>query len=206
MFCLYFGPIFAERVAQSKKLAKAQIQMLFERGLLDCRFFTLLAVAGSLLGSILCFVEGSIMIFKSYGKYFHALSQRSDMGCVALLLIEAIDMFIIGTAMLIFGMGLYTMFVGSESTERSLQQVPQSNFFGLFSLKTMPKWVELQSLSQAKSRIGHAVMMILQVGILEKFKDMPLATSLDLACLAGAVVVSSACIFVLAKLAASRLN
>uniref|UniRef100_A0A7C8YVE7 Uncharacterized protein n=1 Tax=Opuntia streptacantha TaxID=393608 RepID=A0A7C8YVE7_OPUST len=75
-----------------------------------------------------------------------------------------------------------------------------------FLMQTMPKWVELQSLSQAKSRIGHAVMMILQVGILEKFKDMPLATSLDLACLAGAVVVSSACIFVLAKLAASRLN
>jgi len=75
-----------------------------------------------------------------------------------------------------------------------------------FLMQTMPQWVELQSLSQAKSRIGHAVMMILQVGILEKFKDTPLATSLDLACLAGAVVVSSACIFVLAKLAASRLN
>lgn len=58
----------------------------------------------------------------------------------------------------------------------------------------------MKSVSQAKSKIGHAVMMMLQVGVLEKFKSIPIVTSLDLACFAGAVFVSSACIFLLSKL------
>lgn len=63
-----------------------------------------------------------------------------------------------------------------------------------------PRWVGMQSIAQAKSKIGHAVMMILQVGLLDKFKDIPLVTGLDLACFAAAVLTSSACIFVLSKL------
>jgi len=67
-------------------------------------------------------------------------------------------------------------------------------------LQSLPTWVEMRSVSQAKSKIGHAIMMILQVGMLEKFKNIPLATSLDLACFAGAVMFSSACIFLLSRL------
>ena len=58
----------------------------------------------------------------------------------------------------------------------------------------------MKSVSQAKSKIGHAVMMILQVGVLEKFKSIPIVTNLDLACFAGAVFVSSACIFLLSRI------
>ncbi|KAF2324480.1 hypothetical protein GH714_014676 [Hevea brasiliensis] len=65
---------------------------------------------------------------------------------------------------------------------------------------SLPTWVQMESVSQAKSRIGHAVIMILQVGLLEKFKKIPLVTSLDFACFAGAVLISSACIFILSKL------
>lgn len=53
---------------------------------------------------------------------------------------------------------------------------------------------------QAKTKIGHAVVMILQVGVLEKFKSVPLVTGLDLACFAGAVFLSATCIFLLSKL------
>lgn len=73
--------------------------------------------------------------------------------------------------------------------------------FSMF-FQTLPAWVEMKSVSQAKSKIGHAVMMILQVGVLEKFKSIPTVTSLDLACFAGAVFVSSACIFLLSRLSA----
>ncbi|CAM8921215.1 unnamed protein product [Rhodiola kirilowii] len=62
-------------------------------GIVDCRFFTLLAVGGSLLGSILCFLEGCVVIVKSYMQYFHNMAHRSDQGHVVELLIEAIDMF-----------------------------------------------------------------------------------------------------------------
>ncbi|KAA8537683.1 hypothetical protein F0562_027327 [Nyssa sinensis] len=188
------------KAATKRRPWKVNAQMFIETIIIDCRFFTLFAVAGSLLGSVLCFVEGCFIILESYFQYFHALSQKSGQGHVVQLLIEAIDMFLIGTAMLIFGMGLHVMFVGSKHLKGNGSQLPGSNFFGLFNLKTLPTWVGMNSVTQAKSKIGHAMMMILQVGVLEKFKSVPLVTGLDLACFAGAVFVSSSCIFLLSRL------
>ncbi|KAK9136427.1 hypothetical protein Syun_015757 [Stephania yunnanensis] len=186
---------------------KRQAEMLIEIGVVDCRFFTLFAVAGSLLGSILCFFEGCVLILESYCEYFRAMSQRSvEEGHVMHLLIEAIDMFLMGSALLIFGMGLYSLFVNQKTMNAEDRKglCPRSNLFGLFHLKTLPTWLEMQCISQAKSKIGHAVLMILQVGVLDKFKNVPLVTGLDLACFAGAVLISSACTFLLSKLAVDR--
>ncbi|GMP81157.1 hypothetical protein CsSME_00035960 [Camellia sinensis var. sinensis] len=195
-----FTALLVLRVVTKPRPWKLHPQMLIERVIIDCRFFTLFAVAGSLVGSILCFVEGCFMVLESYFHYFNSLSQSSDHGDVMHLLIEAIDMFLIGTAMLIFGMGLHAMFVGSKYLKGKGSQLPSSNFFGLFHLKTLPRWVGMKSVTEAKSKIGQAVMMTLQVGVLEKFKSIPLVTGFDLACFAGAVFVSSACIFLLSQL------
>ncbi|GFY86126.1 hypothetical protein Acr_04g0008640 [Actinidia rufa] len=185
------------KVASKTRTRKLHVQMFIERSIIDCRFFALFAVAGSLLGSVLCFVEGCFMVIELYLQYFHALSQRSDQGHVVHLLIEAIDMFLIGTAMLVFGMGLHFMFVGSKGKG---SQLHGSNLFGLFNLKTLPRWACMQSVTQAKSKMGQAVVMIMQVGVLDKFKSVPLVTGLDLACFAGAIFVSSTCLFLLSRL------
>lgn len=58
----------------------------------------------------------------------------------------------------------------------------------------------MQSIAEAKLKIGHAVMMILQVGVLEKLKNIHFVTGFDLACFAASVLTSSACIFVLSRL------
>ncbi|PON88026.1 hypothetical protein TorRG33x02_162280 [Trema orientale] len=186
----------------SKRTAsKQKIQMFIERAIIDCRFFTLFAVAGSLLASVLCFIEGCFIVAESYVQYyFHSLSHKADQGHVMHLLIEAIDTFLVGTAMLIFGFGVYTMFVGSKSVKEKGPWLAGSNLFGLFYMKGLPTWVETQSVSQAKSKLGHAVMMLLQVGVLEKFRSVPMVTGADLACFAGTVLISSACIFLLSKL------
>ncbi|XP_057748816.1 uncharacterized protein LOC130967816 isoform X2 [Arachis stenosperma] len=178
-------------------------EMLIERAIIDCRFFTLLAVAGSLLGSLLCFVEGCVLVVECYGHYFHTLGQRLDQHHLVQLLIEAI-----GTALLVFGAGLYTMFVGSRTTNNNKKEKDatsmhsESNILDLFYTKTGggPGWVGMQSIEEAKSKIGHAVMMIVQVGILEKLKDIPLVTAIDLASFAAVLLTSSASIFVLSKL------
>lgn len=149
---------------------------------------------------MLCFVEGCFLVLESYYHYFHTMSPGSDHGQVIHLLIEAIDMFLVGTAMIIIGTGLHIMFVGSRNMRDRRMWLPDSNLFGLFHLKTLPTWLQMDSISQAMSKMGHAVMMILQVGLLEKFKNVPLVTGFDLACFAGALLLSSACIFVLSRL------
>nr|UYE91658.1 salt stress-like protein [Tamarix hispida] len=187
-----------------QKPTKSRVQMYIESAIVNCRFFTFLAIAGSLLGSVLCFVEGCVIVLQSYFHYFHAVSQSVDPGHAIKLIIEAIDMFLVGIAMLIFGTGLYAMFVGSKNLQgtrdRGRLRLPKSSLFGLFPLKMLPSWLEMDSVSRAKSRIGHAVMMILQVGVLDKFKSIPLVTGLDLACFAAAVFISSFSIFLLSKL------
>lgn len=49
-------------------------------------------------------------------------------------------MFLIGTAMLTFGMGLHVMFIGSRASKGNGLPIPPSNFFGLFSLKVHYKF------------------------------------------------------------------
>ncbi|XP_057975514.1 uncharacterized protein LOC131162913 [Malania oleifera] len=199
-FAAAVGKIFRPAVDLRPRPWRLLAQLSVERAIIDCRFFTLFAVAGSLVGSILCFLEGCFTIIESYLQYFQALSQRADQGDVMQLLIEALDLFLVGTAMLVFGMGLYVMFVGTKSIKEKGPRLPGSNLFGLFYLRTLPTWIETQSFSQAKSKIGHVVTLLLQVGVLEKFKSTPLVNGLDLACFAGVVLISSACIFLLSSL------
>ncbi|KAF6166555.1 hypothetical protein GIB67_005417 [Kingdonia uniflora] len=177
---------------------KQQAEAVIDKAVIDCRFFSLFAVAGSLLGSILCFVEGCFLILDSYFQYFQTMSQRtSDDGHVVQLLIEATDMFLLGSALLMFGMGLYVMFVGAKNLKT---HNGVSNLFGIFPGKRLPVWLDMQCVSQAKTRIGHAIMMILQVGVMEKVKNIPLVSAIDLACFAGAILVSSLTIFILSRL------
>lgn len=95
--------------------------------------------------------------------------------------------------MLMFGVGLYVMFVGSKTEEQPWLYGPD--------FQSTPRWMGIESIGQAKSKIGHAVMLILQVGVLEKLKDVPVVTGFDLACFAAAILTSSACIFLLSRLA-----
>ncbi|XP_030545445.2 uncharacterized protein LOC115751641 [Rhodamnia argentea] len=188
------------RAAVKRRTKKLNVQRLIEKAIVDCRFFTLFAVAGSLLGSVLCFVEGCFVVIELYVEYFHSMSQMSDQGHVVQLLVEGLDIFLVGTALLVFGVSLHVMFVGSQAKSDGGPWLSGSNLFGLYYLARLPAWAEMRSVSQAKSRIGHAMMMILQVGVLVKFKSVPVLTCLDLACFAGSVLLSSACVFLLSRL------
>ncbi|XP_038976164.1 uncharacterized protein LOC120107081, partial [Phoenix dactylifera] len=173
-------------------------------GSAGCQSFTLIAVAGSLIGSVLCFVEGCFLVLEAFFQYFHMISQRLAEGGIIQLLIEAIDTFLVGTALLTFGMGLYVMFSGSADTKQNRGWQIAESSLGSFNLQMLAKSMEMQSISEAKSKIGHAILLILQTGMLEKFKNVTLASGLDLACFAGAVFISSACVFLLSKLTMQR--
>ncbi|KAK6130949.1 hypothetical protein DH2020_035311 [Rehmannia glutinosa] len=195
----------ADKMSQWRKfITKARpwrfhIQMSVEKAIIDCRFFTLLATAGSMLGSVLCFVEGCFLIMESYFQYFHSLSQMSDQGHLVLLLVQAIDMFLVGIAMLVFGMALHVMFVGQENLKGKGSTLSRN-----FNLQKLPSWIGMGSAMQAKSKIGHAVIMILQVQVMEKFKSIPVTNGVDLACFAGAIFLSSASIFLLSRIGVAR--
>lgn len=168
-----------------------------EKVIYRCRFLAIIGVFGSLIGSILCFIKGSTFVAESFLGY---LVNRSK---VIQMLIEALDLYLLGTVMLVFGMGLYELFVSNLDSASSLQdQKPsdRSNLFGIFTLKERPKWLDIKTVNDLKTKVGHVIVMLLLIGLIDRSKKATIQTPVDLLCFCAAVFLSSSSLFLLSKL------
>ncbi|KAF3449244.1 hypothetical protein FNV43_RR09972 [Rhamnella rubrinervis] len=168
-----------------------------EKAVYRCRFMTLLGVLGSLIGSFLCFIKGCTYVFQSFVEYF------VNHGKVILLLVEAIDVYLLGTVMLVFGMGLYELFVSNLDTSKLLseEKAPHvSNLFGLFTLKERPKWLDIKTVNELKTKLGHVIVMLLLIGLFDKSKKAAINSPVDLLCFSASILLSSVGLFLLSKL------
>ncbi|KAJ7527766.1 hypothetical protein O6H91_16G069900 [Diphasiastrum complanatum] len=162
-----------------------------EQAIFDFRFLTLFA--------------GSAIVFECFKYYFISTWRHLGSGAVVLLLVEAIDVYLMGTVMLILGMGLYDLFVSSlnipgQEGGDGVSKQTFSNLFGLFPLTERPKWLKVESLAELKTTLGHAIVMILLIGMFEKSKKVPISTGLDLLFLSTSILFTSGCLFLLSKL------
>ncbi|XVF13784.1 hypothetical protein REPUB_Repub08aG0237400 [Reevesia pubescens] len=184
-------------VLQSSSNKLEAIEEDIEKVIYRCRFMTLLAVFGSLTGSVLCFIKGCGFIISSFAEYF------VNRGKVIFLLVEAIDVYLLGTVMLVFGMGLYELFVCNldiAKTQSKGKVTSTSNLFGLFALKERPRWLEITSVSELKTKLGHVIVMLLLIGFFEKCKKAVIQSPADLLCFSASVLLSSGCLFLLSRL------
>ncbi|XP_050208700.1 uncharacterized protein LOC126659454 [Mercurialis annua] len=174
-----------------------------ERIIFDFRFLALFAVAGSLAGSLLCFLNGCVYIVDAYKVYWSSCCKGIHTGQMVLRLVEAIDVYLAGTVMLIFGMGLYGLFISnvppdvSPEVDRALKG---SSLFGMFALKERPKWMKICSLDELKTKVGHVIVMILLVKMFERSKMVTIATGLDLLSYSICIFLSSASLYILHNL------
>ncbi|KAL0464461.1 UNVERIFIED_CONTAM: hypothetical protein Slati_0333700 [Sesamum latifolium] len=194
-----------------------------ERVIFDFRFLALLAVGGSLAGSLLCFLNGCVYIFDAYKVYWTSCVKGIHTGKMVLRLVEAIDVYLAGTVMLIFGMGLYGLFISNvsadvpPSTDRALKG---SSLFGMFALKSdhlrtrfislklitpirmqeRPKWMKISSLDELKTKVGHVIVMILLVKMFERSKMVMITTGTDLLSYSICIFLSSASLYILHNL------
>ncbi|XP_027360483.1 uncharacterized protein LOC113868786 isoform X1 [Abrus precatorius] len=168
-----------------------------EKVIYRCRFMTIMGVFGSLIGSFLCFIKGCTFVAESFLQYFVNRSK------VIQMLIEAIDLYLLGTVMLVFGMGLYELFVSNLGSGSSLpDQKPsdRSSLFGLFPLKERPKWLDIKTVNELKTKLGHVIVMLLLIGLFDKSKKATIQSPVDLLCFCASVLLSSSCLFLLSKL------
>jgi len=115
-------------------------------------------------------------------------------GTVVRMLLEAIDLFLIGTVMFVFGTGLYELFISNMDMSYG------SNLFGLFNLPERPKWLVIDSVNDLKTKLGHVIVMSLLVGIFEKSMRVTITSCADLFCFAASIFISSACLYLLSRL------
>ncbi|KAJ4815509.1 Structural constituent of ribosome protein [Rhynchospora pubera] len=183
--------------------ADPSTESMIERVIFDFRFLALLAVGGSLAGSLLCFLNGCIYIVDAYRVYWTSCVKGVHTGQMVLRLVEAIDVYLAGTVMLIFGMGLYGLFISNVPPgvppvlDRALKG---SSLFGMFSLKERPKWMKISSLDELKTKVGHVIVMILLVKMFERSKMVVIATGLDLLSYSVCIFLSSASLYILHNL------
>lgn len=193
-------------VSTSAHLNAPTLEDRVEMTIFNCRFLTLMAVVGSLSGSVLCFLKGGVYVFESFKEWFCFCLQNRGTGKVILLLVEALDVYLMGTVMLIFGMGLYGLFINNlEVTAENCNgqasgTICGSNLFGLFKLQERPTWLKTNSLEELKSKLGHVIVMILLVGMFDKSKKIPINSSLDLVCFSASILFASGCLYLLSKL------
>ncbi|KAI5681492.1 hypothetical protein M9H77_02720 [Catharanthus roseus] len=174
-----------------------------ERVIFDFRFLALLAVGGSLAGSVLCFLNGCVYIFDAYKVYWSCCVKGIHTGQMVLRLVEAIDVYLAGTVMLIFGMGLYGLFISNVNPDVAPdfdRALKGSSLFGMFALKERPKWMKISSLDELKTKVGHVIVMILLVKMFERSKMVTIATGVDLLSYSLCIFLSSASLYILHNL------
>ncbi|XP_024359522.1 uncharacterized protein [Physcomitrium patens] len=176
-----------------------------QKAIFDFRFLTLMAIGGSLVGSLLCFLKGCGFICDSYIAYLGMCLSGLHTGKVILRLVEAVEVYLVGTVMLIFGMGLFGLFISSNSHDAQYDRALQNtNLFGMFSLTTRPRWMQITSLDTLKTKLGHCIVMIFTVKLFEKSKTVRIVSSVDLLLYSVAIFLSAASLYVLQQLHASQ--
>ncbi|RLN24967.1 uncharacterized protein C2845_PM07G30090 [Panicum miliaceum] len=112
--------------------ALAELLMLFvAQVIFNFRLLALLAIAESLAAGRLpasCFLNGCVYIKEAYQVYWSSCIKGVHSGQMVLKVAEAIDEYLAGTVMLIFGMGLYVMLFSNTSTDvpsESYRSCPQ---------------------------------------------------------------------------------
>lgn len=177
-------------------------EMWIEQKVLNARFQAVVAVVGALCGATLCFIRGTSLVFDSVVFAAHNGLHLPIVGSSVIMnLIEALDVYLMGTVMLIFAIGLHELFVqplqvpggqgegqgegeGLDPTCGDAEGVPQdrvpeSNLFGLFPMRARLKWMDITSLDELKTKLGHVIVLILLVQLFEKSKKVCIATALD---------------------------
>ncbi|KAK6119208.1 hypothetical protein DH2020_047056 [Rehmannia glutinosa] len=157
------------------------------------------------------YLLGCVYIFDAYKVYWTSCVKGVHTGKMVLRLVEAIgeflevlrDVYLAGTVMLIFGMGLYGLFISNvppdvpPGTDRALKG---SSLFGMFALKERPKWMKISSLDELKTKVGHVIVMILLVKMFERSKMVTITTGLDLLSYSVCIFLSSASLYILHNL------
>ncbi|XP_020112805.1 uncharacterized protein LOC109727213 [Ananas comosus] len=185
-------PEFVARPPVDARSDARSLEERVEKVIYAGRFMTFLGVFGSLMGSILCFLKGCGYVINSFTEDF------MSSGKLILMLVEAVDIYLIGTVMLVFGMGLYELFISNLDVAKT--SVQRSNLLGLFRLRERPNWLKIESVNELKTKVGHVIVTVLLVGLFEKSKKVTISTPLDLFCFAASILLSSGCLYLLSRL------
>ncbi len=131
------------------------IEKIFEAGLWSSRFITLLAVIFGVIGAVILFVIASADIYHvlivSYNHFFAGAHLDGFHVQVVSEIIGAVDLYLIGIVLLIFGFGVYELFISEIDI-----------------VKDNGKILSIANLDQLKDKIAKVIVMVLIVNFFQR--------------------------------------
>jgi len=134
-------------------------ERLFEKALWSTRFIVVLAVIFSVVAAISLFILGSYEIYHAIVDLNHLTNKYTPEGeeiknhsVMLLELITAVDLYLIGVVLLIFGFGIYELFISKIDIAREDEAVTI---------------LEIENLDELKNKIIKVIIMVLIVSFFE---------------------------------------
>ena len=131
------------------------LEKIFETGLWSSRFITIFAVIFGILGAIILFIVASVDIYQvakvSYDYYFSGIKPEDFHVLIVSDIIGAIDLYLIGVVLLIFGFGIYELFISDIDMADEKNQI-----------------LNISNLDQLKDKIAKVIIMVLIVNFFQR--------------------------------------
>ena len=164
------------------------IELLFENILWNTRFFVLFAVVFSILGGVALFIVGSVDIWGVASNIVttdlnHLHPDKFHEEIVAGL-IGAVDLYLMGIVMFIFGFGIYELFISEVEIAKK---------------EGVSKILEVHSLDELKDKLGKVIIMVLIVNFFQRVLYTEYNGALDLVYFAGSILALALALYFLHK-------
>ena len=131
------------------------LEKIFETGLWSSRFITIFAVIFGVLGAVILFVVASVDIYQvikvAFDYYFSGIKPEDFHVLILSDIIGAIDLYLIGIVLLIFGFGIYELFISAIDMADERNQI-----------------LNISSLDQLKDKIAKVIIMVLIVNFFQR--------------------------------------
>jgi len=167
---------------------KTKASRLFETALYFSRYLTLFAVMGSLLAAVALFIRGTFVVAEGLISFFQSFSMEGAQDYEQLLasFVSSVDIFLFAMVLLIFGMGIYELFINK------IDPVEQK-------ADARPSWLQISSIDELKSSLGKVILMVLIVSFFKHSLDVPFENAKDLLLLSLGVVLIALSLFIANK-------
>jgi uncharacterized membrane protein YqhA len=163
-----------------------RLENAFERSLWSSRWLVLVAVLASLLAALVLMLIGAAQVALVVHEAFHAFSNMYEVEQYQLSavskIIAAVDVFLIATVLLIFGVGLYELFI-SRIKPAEREGLPG-------------KVMLVKDLDELKDRLAKVVIMALVVAFFKAAIGLKVESFPHLLYMAGSILLAAASLFV----------
>jgi len=163
---------------------RSVIEAAFENGLWHSRWAVIVAVVCSLVAAVLMFYIAAVDTFYTLDHLisYAAVDDYVDRGTIreeaVANVVEVIDIFLLAIVLLIFGLGLYELYISKIDHAYEDDNDASTHL------------LSINSLDDLKSRLGKVIMMILIVKFFELAIGMEVENIMDLLMFAGGVLMS----------------